>query len=110
MSQSPETTDKKEATLKYTEEKINGKLKLMVFNYNNNTYKEHNFESVEECLNIIKPGNITWINVDSLIDQTVIQRLGGYFKLHPLLMEDILQKEQRRARALACPVIGVKWF
>lgn len=95
MSQSPETTDKKEATLNYTGEKINGKPKITVFTYNNKTYKEHNFESVEECLNIIKRGNITWINVDGLKDQTVVQRLGDHFKLHSLIQEDILQTEQR---------------
>ncbi len=40
MSQSPETTDKKEATMNYTVEKINGKTKITVYTYNNKTYKE----------------------------------------------------------------------
>ena len=95
MSHSPETTDKKEASLNYTAEKINGKPKITVFTYNNKTYKEHTFESVEECLNILKRGNITWINVDDLKNQKVIQGFGDYFKLHPLIQEDIIQPGQR---------------
>jgi magnesium transporter len=38
---------------------------------------------------------MTWINIDGLKDVSLIKQVGSYFKLHPLVMEDILNTGQR---------------
>ncbi|WP_235855625.1 magnesium/cobalt transporter CorA [Methanofollis fontis] len=39
--------------------------------------------------------SITWINVTGLHETAVIERIGGIFGIHPLVLEDILNTEQR---------------
>ena len=41
-----------------------------------------------------KPG-VRWINVDGLHDVDCMTRIGGEFGIHPLIMEDILDTDQR---------------
>jgi magnesium transporter len=42
-----------------------------------------------------KPGTVHWFNVDSLHDTQLISRLGKSFTIHPLVLEDIVNTEQR---------------
>lgn len=41
------------------------------------------------------PGQVSWLNVDGVADTGVIQALGGQFQLHPLVLEDVLNTDQR---------------
>lgn len=52
-------------------------------------------ESVEEVLAMLEEGMVNWINVNGLADQDAVKRLGGFFKLDPLTVEDILNTEHR---------------
>ncbi|HAE23206.1 MAG TPA: magnesium and cobalt transport protein CorA [Spirochaetaceae bacterium] len=52
-------------------------------------------EHIEEVLAMLEEGMVNWINVNGLGDQDAIKRLGGYFKLDPLTVEDILNTEHR---------------
>ena len=38
---------------------------------------------------------ILWLNVDGVSDAAVVEKLGALFELHPLVMEDILNTDQR---------------
>jgi magnesium transporter len=38
---------------------------------------------------------ITWVNIDGLHDIDVINKIGNQFNLHPLVLEDILNTQQR---------------
>ncbi len=52
-------------------------------------------ENVEEVLAMLEDGMVNWINVNGLADQDAIKRLGGYFRLDPLTVEDLLNTEHR---------------
>lgn len=52
-------------------------------------------DSVEEVLAMLEEGMVNWINVNGLGDQDAIKRIGGFFKLDPLTVEDILNTEHR---------------
>ncbi|HOZ71667.1 MAG TPA: magnesium/cobalt transporter CorA [Spirochaetales bacterium] len=52
-------------------------------------------ENIEEVLAMLEEGAVNWININGLGDQDAIKRLGGYFKLDPLTVEDILNTEHR---------------
>jgi magnesium transporter len=39
--------------------------------------------------------SVTWINVDGIHDTTIVERLGKHFGLHALMIEDILNTQQR---------------
>src|SRR5262245_46196418 len=38
---------------------------------------------------------IVWLNVDGLGDADVVQELGDLFRIHPLALEDIVNRHQR---------------
>jgi magnesium transporter len=59
------------------------------------SYEEHVVETLDECLALVKKGRNAWINVDGLQNIGIISRLGDYYKLHPLIQEDIIQTDSR---------------
>ena len=57
-------------------------------------YYEHNFEEkkgapVTECEPYASSPGVTWINIDSLTDTSIIKSIGEYYDLHELTLEDI---------------------
>jgi magnesium transporter len=69
-------------------------IKLLAFNCEKLIEKE--LESVEDCLAFKdQPGMNLWINVDGLDQVEVIEKLGSYFGVHPLTLEDVLNTGQR---------------
>jgi magnesium transporter len=69
-------------------------IKLLAFNSEQLIEKE--LETVEECLAFKdQPGMNLWINVDGLDQIQVIEKLGSYFGIHPLTLEDVLNTGQR---------------
>lgn len=40
-------------------------------------------------------GQVSWLNVDGVADPGMVETLGKQFQLHPLVMEDILNTDQR---------------
>ncbi len=52
-------------------------------------------ETIEECLPFKDLPTVTWFNVSGLHQTDVIEKLGDYFGLHPLLLEDVVNTDQR---------------
>ncbi len=63
--------------------------------YSEKDYEEKIDISIEEAVDNTDPNSITWINVEGIHDTDIISRLGAHFKLHPLLLEDIVNTSQR---------------
>jgi magnesium transporter len=51
--------------------------------------------TVEETAALIHPDQVSWINVSGVHDTQCIARLGNLFRLHPLLLEDLMHTGQR---------------
>jgi magnesium transporter len=49
----------------------------------------------EDCQPYLNRTSITWIDVQGLGDEAVLQRLGQIFGLHPLMLEDAVNVPQR---------------
>jgi len=57
--------------------------------------EQRSLGSLMECT-LPKPSpNVTWINVEGVSQVEVLQHLGECFKIHPLVLEDILATDQR---------------
>jgi len=52
-------------------------------------------KTIQECLKHVSSQSSTWIHVDGVHEPTLVADLGKHFKLHPLLLEDIMNTEQR---------------
>jgi magnesium transporter len=49
----------------------------------------------DECYPYKEKPTVTWINIDGIHDVDIIDRIGKNYGIHPLLLEDILNTEQR---------------
>lgn len=63
--------------------------------YGQNNFEEKEVKNIEECFPYKDNGHISWINVDGIHQTEVIEKLGKQFGLHPLVLEDIVNTEQR---------------
>ncbi|MDR0722717.1 MAG: magnesium/cobalt transporter CorA [Treponema sp.] len=52
-------------------------------------------DTVAELLSYRNTGGLTWININALKDPLAIHPLAEIFNIHPLTIEDILDREQR---------------
>jgi magnesium transporter len=83
-------------TLVHVGEKKVEKVIIKVVAYNSEQIVEKELNSVEECMSFKdQPGTNLWINVDGLDRVEVIGKLGNYFNIHPLTLEDVLNTWQR---------------
>src|SRR4030066_133321 len=82
-------------TLVYVGEKKVEKVKITIMDYDETQITEKEAANIEECFPFKDKPTVTWINIDGLHEVDIIEKLGNYFGLHPLLQEDILNTEQR---------------
>jgi magnesium transporter len=68
---------------------------IVLINYDQNHATRKAQISPEECLASVEPDSITWIDVLGLGSIDVLRKLGGHFKLHLLLLEDVVNVPQR---------------
>jgi len=82
-------------TLVYTGEKKDEKIKIHVIDYDETNLIEQELTEVEACIPYKSKPTVTWINVDGVHDVTMLEKLGDCFGLHRLVMEDIMNTDQR---------------
>jgi magnesium transporter len=82
-------------TLMYVGDKKTEKTRITVIDYDAAGFIEKEAASVEECFPFKETATVTWINVDGVHDASVIEKLGGRFDIHPLVLEDIMTTTQR---------------
>src|SRR3989344_5981507 len=69
--------------------------RITVIDYDKNNLEEKEVQEVEECFPFKDKPSVTWITIDGIHDPDVIRRIGKHFGFHPLLLEDIMNTEQR---------------
>ena len=69
--------------------------KINVMDYDEAHFQEKEIKTIEECFIFKDKPTVTWINVDSLHQVEILEKLGECYGLHPLVLEDILNTDQR---------------
>ena len=82
-------------TLVHVGEKKIEKVRIRIIDYDEAHLEEKEPKMVEECFPFKDKPTITWINIDGLHDIEIIEKIGKHFDLHPLVLEDIVNTEQR---------------
>jgi len=82
-------------TLVHIGEKKAEKVRISIVDYDEAQFQEKEAKTVEECFPFKDKPTVTWINIDGLHDVEVIEKIGKHFGFHPLLLEDILNTDQR---------------
>jgi magnesium transporter len=82
-------------TLVHIGEKKVGEPKITLIDYDEANFQEREVKAVEECFPFRDKPTVTWINVEGVHQVEVVEKLGHCFGLHPLVLEDILNTDQR---------------
>ena len=70
--------------------------RISVVDYDESTVDEYEVEDIQrQCVTLKEKPTVTWINVDGLHETEKLKALGDCFGLHPLVLEDILNTDQR---------------
>ncbi len=64
-------------------------------NYDPDNCREEQLKSIEAAGEYRKADGTTWLNIDGLHQVEIIEKIGQIYDLHPLLLEDILNTNQR---------------
>jgi magnesium transporter len=94
----PKRTDKTglpPGRLVYIGDKGENPVRISLFDYDANGLVESDLKRVEDCEVYKHTHTTTWINVDGLHDTNAIECLGKIFEIHPLVLEDIVNTQQR---------------
>ncbi len=82
-------------TLVHIGEKKAEGLKITVIDYDEVHFQEKEIKTIEECFLFKDKPTVTWINVDGLHQVEILEKLGECYGFHPLMLEDILNTDQR---------------
>lgn len=69
--------------------------KLHVIDYEADRFDEVESATIERCRASLKDPSITWIHVHGRANADTLRALGEMFELHPLALEDVLNRGQR---------------
>lgn len=84
-------------TLIHIGEKKTEKVKITIIEYDEVHFYEKEVKTIEECFpykDKSRPA-VTWINIDGIHQGDILGKLGESFGLHPLIVEDIMNTDQR---------------
>jgi len=82
-------------SLVYTGEKGHLPATINIMRYNAQTIVERRVDAFTASEIAADPGEVTWINVTGITRGKDLEKLGEYFKIHSLVLEDILEVGQR---------------
>jgi magnesium transporter len=63
--------------------------------YDEAHFEEKEIKTIDECFIFKDKPTVTWINIDGLHQVAILERMGECYGLHPLVLEDILNTDQR---------------
>src|SRR4030042_2101163 len=69
--------------------------KITIMDYDESHFQEKEVKTIEECFIFKDKPTVTWINVDGLHQVEILEKLGECYGLHPLVLEEILNTDQR---------------
>lgn len=82
-------------TLLYIGKEIVERTVINRFEYNENGVQEKIIGKVENCFVQPTPDKVIWLDIDGVHEERIVEMIGQQFKLHPLLLEDVLNTTQK---------------
>lgn len=82
-------------TLVHIGEKRTGVTKITIIDYDETHLQERELGKIDECIPYKDSTTIKWINIEGISNIETLEQFGNCFGLHPLVLEDILNTDQR---------------
>ena len=76
-------------------ENKNGKVKVEIFDYKGDYFKEVVLDSLDEIEKYKDHGTVTWVNFSGSHDAALLTKLGEVFNIHQLTLDDMANPNQR---------------
>jgi magnesium transporter len=76
-------------------EKKSEKARIRLIDYSEDHFEEMDLSDIEESFSYRDKDSVTWINVDGIHQVEIVESIGRHYELHPLVLEDILNTDQR---------------
>ena len=80
-------------TLKIEPDAAPSTIELIDYNTSNKAFVK--LATPEECIPYLDTESVSWVDVSGLGSEDVLQRIAKVFKLHPILIEDVVNVPQR---------------
>lgn len=71
------------------------KTKISIIDYTEEKTDEKKEARIEDCFPYRDSPSCTWINVAGLHELETIEKIGAHYHVHPLILEDVVNTEQR---------------
>lgn len=68
---------------------------IFLIDYNETKAVRIKINEPEDCLPYLDTESVSWVDVEGLGSENVLRRIGEVFKLHPLVLEDVVNVPQR---------------
>lgn len=95
MSSKTQKIGKVPGSLTYVGNDRDTAVSIQVIDYDSQELNESTLDSAAECERFKQESTVSWLNFDGIHDAEMIKAAGQAFDLHPLLMEDIMNSDQR---------------
>ncbi len=82
-------------TLVHIGEKKTDVTRVSVLDYDEQSCAESELTDLDQCVVLHDKPSVTWVDIDGVHDAQALEKIGRCFGLHPLVMEDILNTDQR---------------
>ena len=90
-----ETVGLPPGSLTHVGEKRTEKITISLIDYDESHYETHEDIGVEETFAFRDRENTTWIHIQGIHDPAVVEKIGNHYDIHPLVLEDVLNTDQR---------------
>ena len=70
-------------------------ISIDLIDYDTEKYESKKLRTIDEAFPFKESHTISWLNIVGLHDTQIVQKIGTHFGIHPLVLEDILNTEQR---------------
>ena len=82
-------------TLVHIGEDQKEKVKLRLIDYTDDRFEEKALHTIFESFPYKDKESVTWLDMVGVHEVDIIGALGKYYNLHPLLLEDVMNTDQR---------------
>ena len=82
-------------SLIYTGRKKTTRVKINLIQYNKESFSEKIVSEINHCFPVSETFTVSWIDIKALHDLKTIEMTGKLFDIHALVLEDILNTDQR---------------
>ena len=82
-------------SLQFVGTKKEENVRIRLIDYDSENLHEDTLQDIARSASCLETNNVSWINIDGLHDTDLMKNVGSLFRIHPLLIEDIMNTGHR---------------